>query len=1027
MNALTVGWFVILALIKNFSCTQPYFTTEVTPVTGKEGSCAEIQCNVSKEIETDGAYWFWIKNSTWSEKDGWLGTVIYSTNDAERPVNSDFKGRVEYIGSPPSSWKDYSPNSPKSCNILICNLSKTDNGNYSFRYEGKDRDKWKTEPSVILTVKENPCPLTFEKPPILNESEIITLTCSTSSSCPSNPEIEGLTQLTPTPTSKPQQIEEKQKSTTVSFPVDWQDDGKTFSCKTLDDEYLIQNISITVEYGPRETQAKKSLDTVVENQPVTLTCSAKGRPDPTFIWFKNEHKEFTGAVWTISSIKESQSGEYHCEAKNTHGKEKSNPVNITVEYLPEVEVIPAPSLVKQGDKMTLTCKVKRSNPKPTTYRWFLNETIINQKKTQHYVVGTIRPEDRGLYTCQATNTVGAGKISKPGLIDVQYGPRKTNISMGKEDKRVRVGESLTFTCNTDANPAAETYSWYRFNTNKQTDSLQWKSKTTYGSTLYLGNVQRADEAYYMCNATNHISTGKNSEQVYIQVLYPPTIPNLSMDTEVKEGQLITITCTVESFPLSELTLTRTSSSNPQRPQVFVTQPDHLHPNTLNHTFNVTSTHTGSYVCEAKSSEGSKKSEPRKLVVKYHPKNVTIQATPDFVVEENRTLTLQCSAHSHPQVTSITWMKMVDGKSKVIRKTLARSFDLKSVSPSDSGWYSCAASNEIGTGNSQQSEVKVKYPPKHTKITRAAEQHNSDGMSSVTLSCSSDSYPEIKQYFWYKINKNKKDEKVSERQNFTVYSDQPGSYYCIAKNEVYERLSSPVHMFDRSLLKAVLIFIVLLILLIFVIVFFYRHRRRKSIQQRAKNTPPCFGLLGFGNGAKRRNRMNHPGTAEPFRSRDDLLPDQPRCQPPPDSTPASNINTVYCTVNLPPGKQGPSAPKAVRQQGGQTQEDSLNYASLHFGNEQKNKQAKAAEDVYAMVSKHKPPKKIKEKLEDYENVHAARTAKAPDPLAYDTDTSEDEVELNYSQVNFTAKPGHQRARRDSSSSDEDKTQYSEVKL
>lgn len=94
-----------------------------------------------------------------------------------------------------------------------------------------------------------------------------------------------------------------------------------------------------------------------------------------------------------------------------------------------------------------------------------------------------------------------------------------------------------------------------------------------------------------------------------------------------------------------------------------------------------------------------------LVNADHPKNVTVQATPDFVVDENRTLTLQCSAHSQPQVTSITWMKMVNGKNVVIRKT--RSFDLKSVSPSDRGWYSCAASNEIGTGKSQQAEVKVR--------------------------------------------------------------------------------------------------------------------------------------------------------------------------------------------------------------------------------------------------------------------------------------------------------------------------------
>lgn len=85
----------------------------------------------------------------------------------------------------------------------------------------------------------------------------------------------------------------------------------------------------------------------------------------------------------------------------------------------------------------------------------------------------------------------------------------------------------------------------------------------------------------------------------------------------------------------------------------------------------------------------------------------------------------------------------------------------------------------------------------------------------------------------------------------------------------------------------------------------------------------------------------------------------------------------------------------------------------------------------ILSSQNEPKK----LVDYENVSAAHAAKSPNPLNYDTDTSEDEVELNYSQVNFKAKTGHQRAARDSSSdsssdsstSDEEETQYSQVKI
>ncbi|XP_075962786.1 B-cell receptor CD22 [Anarhichas minor] len=1024
MNAQTVGWLVFLAVIKNFSCGEEnLFKLEATHLTAKEGSCIEIKCRVTLQVNAVGAYWFWIKDSQWNITD-WTGTVIYSMNTTERPVSTDFADRVKYIGSLSSSRSGYLQTSQK-CGILICDLKKTDNGNYSFRFVGKV--KWMTK-QVRLEVKENLCLITFEKPPVVNESDTINLTCSTLSLCPSSPKIGGLTQLSPT-----QQMNGKQNSTTVSFTVNWQDDGKEFSCQTDDtDNNLIRNISLTVEYAPKDTSAKISPENVVERQSVNLTCSAKGRPEPNFTWFKNKKEVIgTGAVWGITSITESQNGEYHCEAKNKQGTIESKPVNISVKYVPEVEVKSPSSIFIQGDTMTLTCNVKRSNPQPHTYDWLKDGKAVAQKQThERYVVERIEPEDRGSYTCRATNTVGNG-TSVPLKIEVKYGPRKTTISTSINDKSVGVGKSLTFNCKTDANPAPSRYSWYRLNNNnKQIDSSQWKSKTTTEKELRLDTVKRTDDACYRCNATNSINTGDDSELVCINVLYPPTKLTLSMDTEVREGQLIIIRCTVESLPRSILTFKRTSESNPQSSQPHVTHPYNDLSNTLQHAFNVTSTHTGFYTCDATNSEGSKTSERKKLVVNYCPKDVTVKAQPALVVNENKSLTLDCSARSCPPVTSVTWMKVTDGKSKILQRT--QTFTLNSVSPSDSGLYSCEASNDIGTGNSNQTEVKVKYAPKHTRITTGAEHQKPDGTRSVTLSCSSQSYPQVTQYSWHKM-KAERNEKVSDRQSYTVYSDKPGVYYCITKNEMGQRSSDPVSLFDRNVMKTLLIILFVIILLIIVsMVIVYRHKKKKLEQQGTTNTLPCFGFLGWWNGAGRRNRMSNLGMVEPFRSRDDLLPDQThrpnaqRCQPRPDSTPASNINSVYSTVNLPSGQQGRPVQKIIRQQGGHTQDDSLNYAYLHFGNKQKNKILLPAnvEDVYAKVSKKKPPTKIEDRPEDYENASAAR---APNPIDYDTDTSEDEVQVNYSQVSFKAKPGHQRVVRDSSSSDEDETQYSEVKI
>lgn len=198
--------------------------------------------------------------------------------------------------------------------------------------------------------------------------------------------------------------------------------------------------------------------------------------------------------------------------------------------------------------MTLICNVKRSNPQPHSYGWLKNEKMIGGHTNQYDK--RIEPDDSGSYACTATNTVDT-RTSNPLQIFVLCKfhsflycmhvtelmhhrlyhhrrhaktifflpdrPRKTRISISEKNK-VKVGNPLTLSCDTDANPAPMTYSWYRYNNDKQIDSSQWKWKTTTKNTLRLMHVQRTDDACYMCNATNIINTGENSEQECIQVL-----------------------------------------------------------------------------------------------------------------------------------------------------------------------------------------------------------------------------------------------------------------------------------------------------------------------------------------------------------------------------------------------------------------------------------------------------------------------------------------------------------------------------
>ncbi|XP_053289596.1 B-cell receptor CD22 isoform X2 [Pleuronectes platessa] len=750
MEAQTVKWLVFLALIKHVS-TSP-FKLEPGGLLATEGSCVEIKCQVTRDVDDHDAYWFWMKDYT--------STVIYSTNTVTRPVSPDFANRVNYIGSPSSSWQNANSAGPKPlCNILICDLRRSDSGKYSLRFEG--REQWSSE-EVTLSVEVNRCPLTFEGPAAVVESDVVTLTCSTSSSCPSHPQIQDVTQIDRTQVTGYHQ--DKERTTTFSFTASREDDGREFSCQTQDntDKYLIRNIKVTVKY-------------------------------------------------------------------------------------------------------------------------------------------------------------------------------------------------------------------------------------------------------------------------------PPTEPKLSMRSEVTEGQTIAVSCTAESFPQSTLTLMKINT-NPQSLKSTENSIYSQTSNSLYHTFTVTSSDAGLYFCRAQNTEGSKDSKQKKLVVKYSPKHVTVQANPGLDVKENVSLTLSCSAESNPPVSSVTWRKTTDGREEIIQQTQTQSFRVNSASPSDSGLYSCEATNDIGSGKSQPAEVKVRFSPKHTHITESSEKQELDGRSSVMLSCFSHSFPPVQHYSWYrKSQEEEKDELVSEHQNHTVYSNQPGVYYCIAQNEADQSLSDPVHLFEptgnslhilKFLLPALLV-----LMIIFLIVVVLRRRKKKSFQQGTTNR--TF-LIGWWNGTRRRSLTNDNVSVEPFRNRDDLLSEQlrhvlaQRHQPLPDSTPLTDINVVYSILKLP---QVAPQQNPTRQQDGNTEEDSVIYASLVFKNKINNKETKVEEDsVYAKVSNPTRVKKNEpEILQDYENISNAAARAPTSPNLLDDHTSEGEVELNFPQVRFTATPRHQTTNRDSSSSHQDESLYSNVRI
>ncbi|XP_036071780.1 B-cell receptor CD22-like [Oryzias melastigma] len=296
---------------------------------------------------------------------------------------------------------------------------------------------------------------------------------------------------------------------------------------------------------------------------------------------------------------------------------------------------------------------------------------------------------------------------------------------------------------------------------------------------------------------------------------------LTMDTEVREGQLVTVNCTTESFPAATFTVKTSSTSYKYSSGKKSTQSKK---HTFINKFNATSAHAGSYICVATNSEGNQTSQEKILEVKYSPKDVRVEAQPGSVVVENQPFSLNCSFHSNPSITSLTWTKKTND-SREMTVSSERRFSVKSASPSDSGWYSCSATNDVGTEKSQPVQITVYYAPKQTTIIKGEEQVH-DGKRFVTLSCSSLCDPPAT-YVWYKKREN---EKVSDGKNLTVSSDQAGEFYCVAKNEIGQRSSEPVRLFDvMSTATIVRLFFVVLILVLTVVLVFFSYRKNKVPQ------------------------------------------------------------------------------------------------------------------------------------------------------------------------------------------------------
>uniref|UniRef100_A0A8C2XNY9 Ig-like domain-containing protein n=1 Tax=Cyclopterus lumpus TaxID=8103 RepID=A0A8C2XNY9_CYCLU len=167
--------------------------------------------------------------------------------------------------------------------------------------------------------------------------------------------------------------------------------------------------------------------------------------------------------------------------------------------LPSVSV--SPSEIVEGSSVTLTCS-SDANP-AANYTWYKKNQPRPHGEEPQLVFSSIQSSDSGQYLCEAENHLGK-KRSKFISIDVKYGPKLPSVSVSPSE--IVEGSSVTLTCSSDANPAAN-YTWYKKNQPRPHGEEPQ---------LVFSSIQSSDSGQYLCEAENHLGK-KRSEFISIDV------------------------------------------------------------------------------------------------------------------------------------------------------------------------------------------------------------------------------------------------------------------------------------------------------------------------------------------------------------------------------------------------------------------------------------------------------------------------------------------------------------------------------
>ncbi|XP_037399384.1 B-cell receptor CD22-like isoform X2 [Pygocentrus nattereri] len=203
------------------------------------------------------------------------------------------------------------------------------------------------------------------------------------------------------------------------------------------------------------------------------------------------------------------------------------------------------------------------------------------------------------------------------------------------------------------------------------------------------------------------------------------------------------------------------------------------------------------------------------------------------VTEGQTADLTCKTTCSLTDPTFIWYK--NGRPLTTKTIKNNQLHLQMISSEDAGSYSCVVGGSQHLHSTAHS-LRVRYPPKNISVSINPSGEIVEG-SSVTLTCSSDANPPVKNYTWFKEGETSP---VGSGQNYSIISitaDHTGLYYCVAQNDHGAERSAGVPVFFKGypLILYVAVGVGVCMITVFLTVVLWRRSSESRRNRQDRNT------------------------------------------------------------------------------------------------------------------------------------------------------------------------------------------------